>query len=196
MGAVDWHTLAQKLGTFRDGGESGGEDLGRQSLELIVGVDVLRSAVDYYIAGNPGSELARSVLALLKPSSAMERCLEIARSDADVESRRSAVELLRVVADGRGIDWAAEFLRDQDDGVQVWGAGMVDQLLWSGLADPDDCGQLLEAMERHPNVGVQRQASLVRAFLASRQKQAEPGVCGRGRVIGFFHCSAGHSPPP
>jgi hypothetical protein len=185
MGAVDWHTLAQQLGTLHDSGESGGSDLGRQALELIVGVDALRSAVDYFIMGAPGSELARSVLALLKPSSAMERCLEVARSDADAESRRSAVELLRVVADRRGIDWAAEFLRDEDEGVQVWGAGIVDQLLWSGLADRDDCGQLLEAMERHPNVGVQRYAALVRSFLASRQKQAEPDApADGGRVPG------------
>ncbi|WP_148087787.1 HEAT repeat domain-containing protein [Gemmata obscuriglobus] len=176
VGLVDWHALAQKLGTLRDGGESGGSDLGRQALELIVGVDSLRSAVDYYVAGAPGSELARSVLALLKPLSAMERCLEIARSEADAESRRSAVELLRMVADGRGIAWAAEFLGDEDEGVQVWGAGIVDQLLWSGLADPEDCGQILEAMATHPNVGVQRQAAFVRSFLASRQKAAEPGA--------------------
>jgi hypothetical protein len=174
VGMVDWHTLAQKLGSLHEGGESGGSDLGRQALELIVGVDALRSAVDYYIAGGPGSELARSVLALLKPASAMERCLEIARSDADTESRRSAVELLRVIADGRGIAWVAEFLRDEDEGVQVWGAGIVDQLLWSGLADPDDCSELLDAMERHSNTSVQQQAAFVRSFLASRQIQAEP----------------------
>src|SRR4051794_31582783 len=53
VGTVDWHTLAQKLGTLRDGGESGGSDLGRQALELIVGADALRAAVDYYIAGEP-----------------------------------------------------------------------------------------------------------------------------------------------
>lgn len=180
MGTVDWHTLAQKLGTLRDGSESGGSDLGRQAMELIVGVDALRSAVDYYIVGGPGSELARSVLALLKPSSAMERCLEIARGDADTESRRSAVELLRMVADGRGIGWAAEFLHDDDEGVQVWGAGIVDQLLWSDLADPDDCRQLLEAMESHPNAEVQQRAAFVRSFLASRQRQAEPGAAVDG----------------
>jgi hypothetical protein len=173
---VDWHTLAQKLGSLHDDGESGGSDLGRQALELIVGVDALRAAVDYYVAREPGSQLARSVLAFLQPPAAMERCLEIARSDADAESRRTAVELLRVVADRRGIEWAAEFLRDADEGVQVWGAGIVDQLLWSGQADPDECGQLLEAMERHPNAGVQRQAAFVRSFLTSRQRQAEPGA--------------------
>ena len=176
METVDWHNLAQKLGTLRVSGESGGSDLGRQALELIVGVDALRSAVDYYVAGTPGSELVRSVLAIVKPLSAMERCLEIARGEVDVESRRSAVELLRVVADGRGVDWAAEFLRDEDEGVHVWGAGIVDQLLWSGLADADDCGQLLETMDRHPNVEVRRRAVFTRTFLASRQQPDEPGA--------------------
>ena len=58
----------------------------------------------------------------------------------------------------------------------MWGAGMVDQLLWADLADPDDCGQLLVAMENHPNGGVQRQAAFVHSFLASRRRQAEPGA--------------------
>ncbi len=180
MGTIDWHTLARTLGTLGDCSESGGSDLGRQALELIVGVDALRSAVDYFIAGDPGCELARSVLTILKPPCAMERCLEVARSDADVESRRLAVNLLRNVADRRGIGWAAEFLRDEDEGVQVWGAMIVDQLLFTGLAEPDECVPILEAMEGHPNAGVRRQGAFVRSFLASGQKPAGPTAAGDG----------------
>lgn len=169
METIDWRDLAQKLGSLHEDGESGGSDLGRRALELIVGVDALRNAVDYYIEGKPGSELARSVLSLSKPFSAMERCLEIARSETDIESRRAAVELLRMVADGRGIVWAEEFLRDQDEGVQAWAAGIVDQLLWSNLADPDDCVHLLEKMEKHPNAQVQERVFFIRSFLEARQ---------------------------
>ena len=182
MATVDWHALARTLGTLGDRSESGGSDLGRQALELIVGVDALRSAVDYFIAGGPGCELARSVLTILKPPCAMERCLEIARSDADVDSRRLAVNLLRDVADRRGIGWAAEFLRDEDDGVQVWGAMIVDRLLFVGLAEPDECVGILEAMVVHPNAGVRRQGEFVRSFLASGQAPAEAPAADGGGV--------------
>lgn len=180
MATLDWHGLARQLGTIGDRSESGGSDLGRQALESIIGVEALRAAVDYFIAGDPGSELARSVLATLQPPCAMERCLEIARGDADVESRRLAVNLLRVVADRRGIGWAAEFLGDADEGVQVWGAMIVDQLLFTGRAEPDECVEILEAMEAHPNAGVRRQGAFVRAFVASRRGPGEPAAGAGG----------------
>jgi hypothetical protein len=174
--SVDWHALALDLGTLRDDGESGGSDLGRRALEVIVGADALRAAVDHYVAGHPGGELARSVLALLRPWAAMERCLDVWRGNADAGSRRAAVELLRVVADRRALAWVTEFLRDPDEGVQTWGAGVVDQLLWSGQVDPEECGPLVEIMQGHPNEGVRRYAELIRSFLAHRGSAAEPGA--------------------
>jgi hypothetical protein len=170
---VDWETLAQQLGSFRSDGEFGGSDLGRQALTLIVGADALRAAVDHYVDGRPGSQLARSVLALLRPAPAMERCLELFRSDSGVETRRTAVELLRVVADARGLGWVDEFLSDPDEGVQVWGAGLLDQLLWSEQVDPAECKALLDTMEQHPNPGVQGQAQWIRSFLDSRRESSE-----------------------
>jgi len=176
LGPVDWRALAERLGTLRADGESGGSDLGRRALELILGADALRAAVDYYVAALPGAELARSVLALLRPLPAMERCLEVWRGDADPDARRAAVELLRVVADRRALAWVGEFLRDRDDGVQTWGAGVVDQLLWSGQVDAEDCAPLMEAMQTHPNEGVRRYAELIHSFLAGRGDASEPGA--------------------
>jgi hypothetical protein len=42
--------LAEALGTLRADGESGGSDLGRRALELIIGPNVLRAAVDNDVA--------------------------------------------------------------------------------------------------------------------------------------------------
>jgi len=185
VGPVDWHAIATRLGTLRADGESGGSDLGRRALELVLGPDTLRAAVDYYVAGRPGGELARSVLALLRPGPAMDRCLELWRGHPDPVVRRAAVELLRVVADRRALGWVADFLRDADEGVQTWGAGVVDQLLWSGLAEADECGPLLEAMGGHANEGVRRYADLIRDHLARRGDTGEPpGAPDAGRDIG------------
>src|SRR4051812_43307752 len=99
--AIDWKQLGQQLGTLRVDGESGGSSEALRAIELLLGEDQLRAAVDYYVAGHRGCELARSVLWQLHPWSAMQRCYEIYRSDADVGAKVSAVELLRVVADRR-----------------------------------------------------------------------------------------------
>ena len=71
---IDWEELAQELGTLRPDGESGGSDEARRAIELLLGEDRLRQAVDYYVAGRRGSELARHVLWQLHPWSAMQRC--------------------------------------------------------------------------------------------------------------------------
>jgi hypothetical protein len=193
LGPIDWRALAERLGTLRADGESGGSELGRGALEAIVGPEALRAAVDYYVAELPGAQLARSVLALLRPWPAMERCLEVWRGGADPNARRAAVELLRVVADRRALAWVPEFLGDRDEGVQTWGAGVVDQLLWSGQVDPGECGTLLELMHGHPNPGVQRYAELIGAFLARRSDAAEPDAAAdRPRDAGHSESS----PPP
>ena len=162
---IDWEQLARQLGSLRQDGESSGSDAAKRALELRLDEDRLRAAVDYYIAGGPGAELARSVLWRVHPWSAMQRCYEIYRSDADVETRCTAVELLRVVADRRALPWAREFLDDPDPGIQIWGAGMVDQLLWSGLVEREECGDLLLSINGHSNVQVRERAEFIRSYV-------------------------------
>lgn len=110
MNEIDWETLARQLGLLHERGESGSSDAAKRALELIVSEGTCRAAVDYYIAGRRGSELARMVLWQLHPWSAMEYCYEIFKSARPLEDRRSAVELLRAVADGRALAWVSEFL--------------------------------------------------------------------------------------
>lgn len=162
---IDWQALASQLGLLREGGESSGTHRACEALESLLGEDNLRHAVDYYISGKPGSELARSVLWHIHPFSAMRYCYDIFKSDLPVEVRRSAVELLRVVADKRAVGWIAEFLNDDDPEIQAWGAGVLDQLLWSELIFPEDIEHLLVKAETHSNIGVRETAEFIRSFL-------------------------------
>jgi hypothetical protein len=169
---LDWERLALDVGALQTGGaESGGSDLARRALGELLGAEELRRAVDYYVDCKPGAELARSVLWLVRPWAAMEHCHEIVRTSQDADRRRAAVELLRVVADERVLPWIQGYLGDADAGVQQWAAGIVDQLLWSDLVEPEECADLLEAMSRHPNPGVQRTAEWVRSFLRERENR-------------------------
>jgi hypothetical protein len=167
---IDWHALAREMGTIcgpdEAGTERGGTELAREAIERLIGPTRLANAVDYYISLEPGFELARSVLWHVHPWSAMLRCREIFASKADIQARRSAVELLRVVADRRVLPWVPEFLADLDPEIQAWAIGIVDQLVFSRLVDPEECASILEAALNHSNAHIQELAAEIRERIA------------------------------
>jgi len=168
---IDWNALANQLGliTLTEGGrnERGGTEPACNALAEILGRDAMVASVDDYIARRPGAELARSVLSLLHPAWAMERCFEVFKSNDDIEIRRLAVELLRNVADARVIDWVPEFLGDPDPGIQGWGIGVIDQLLMNRRADIEDCECVLAGAEAHPNERVREKVRFIRELWPS-----------------------------
>jgi hypothetical protein len=171
---IDWEELASRLGLLTADGESSGSDQARRALELILGEDALRASVDYYLAHRRGSELARSVLWQLHPWSAMSYCYEIFKGPHAIETRRTAVELVRVVADHRALPWISEFLADKDADIQVCGVGVLDQLSWSGLIQPEAAEELLRTAEQHENEAVREVAEFIRGFLRARAETDEP----------------------
>lgn len=165
---IDWQALAIEVGALKEKGETGSSAFALRAIEILLGENNLRQAVEFYIKLKPGSELARSVLWLLHPFSAMKHCYDIYKSDAPLQDRRQAVELLRVVADRRAVGWIVEFLEDEDEEIQGWGAGVLDQLLWSGLVQPEEVEPLLQKAEVHENSYVKERAEFIRGFLQKR----------------------------
>jgi HEAT repeat protein len=102
----------------------------------------------------------------------MQRCHELYTATSDLEVRRRSVELLRVVADRRALPWVAEYLANPDMEIQGWGAGIVDQLLWSELVDPEDCEFLLVVIENHPNEAVRERGAFIKEFMGNRETTA------------------------
>jgi hypothetical protein len=165
---IDWKALATEVGSLRGDGEIGGDHLARAALTRVIGDDEWRAAVDYYVSLARGSELTRSVLWLLRPPAAMERCREIIASTVE-RDRETAAELLRVVGDARIVPWIAGYLADANESVQNNAAGMVDQLLWSDLVEPEACADLLATMRVHASEGVRERAAFIDSFLAKRE---------------------------
>ncbi|HEX8127777.1 MAG TPA: hypothetical protein VF527_01520 [Pyrinomonadaceae bacterium] len=162
---INWKSLAEHLGTLRDGGEVGGSSYARQVIESLIGEENLRQAVEYYIDGKPGCELARSVLWQIQPWSAMKHCYDIYKSDGDIGKRRIAVELLRVVADRRAMGWITEFLEDKDQEIQIWGMGLLNQLVSSGSLSESETEELLTQAGTHANPSVREIAASIRRGL-------------------------------
>lgn len=173
---IDWQELAEKLGTIRRDEpsqgytESGGDHVGRQAIAELLGERVLLNAVDTYVGHHPGSELARSVLCVLRPRVVMEHCYRIYQEESDIERRRAAVELLRVVGDKTVLSLVREFLSDPDETIQNWGAGLLDHLIFTGAVEPEYAEPFLCLGEGHTNPQVRSTSAQIREFVRKHTK--------------------------
>ncbi|MEM1008664.1 MAG: hypothetical protein AAGJ35_06625 [Myxococcota bacterium] len=166
--SVDWAELAQSI----DMKKICSTRFGNQAIASLLGEALLVEAVNAYVHDEPETELARQVLWNLRPHCAMLRCLEIYQYDPDLPHKINAVELLRVVADKSVLPWVEKFLAHEDESIQLWGAGVVDQLLWSEYATFEDCEHILEIMKHHPNQGVRGRWEFIKQFLFDRNTRA------------------------
>lgn len=163
---LDWEAIGRAVGSVESTGgatepgrtELGGSSLAREALAMVLGAEELRRMVDWYVAGASGAELVRSVLWLLHPWEAMDRCHELWASDADLGVRRAAVELLRVVADGSVLPWVPGLLADPDAEIRDLGIQVVDQLVFAELVEPEDVVDVLLEAARHPDPAVRERA--------------------------------------
>jgi hypothetical protein len=162
MEKINWQSLAERVGAISQSKnrventdnwvESGSSDLARVAIEVLIGENNLRDAVDYYISGRSGCELVKHILWQLHSWTAMEYCYKIYRSpDLDLNSRRMAIELLRVVGDRRSLIWIDEFLDDEDIYIQNYGIDLLSQLLFSDLIYPENARNLLAKSVNHIN---------------------------------------------
>lgn len=154
--SVDWEELSAAIGTrFKVGtalAETGGDNHARSALELIVGRPAWEDAVEHCLAFRPGYELARSVLSLVQPRSAMDYVHAIFKSDRTPGHRRAAIELLRSFADRTILDRVPDYLNDEDPDIRHWGLRVLDRILWCG-ADLSDPGVIsaFDAANAHPD---------------------------------------------
>ena len=77
--AIDWRELANQVGDLNpDGSEKGnGTESGRRALEITIGKENIRGAVDHWTSHGPGAFTAEKALIIISSTVAMERCYEI-----------------------------------------------------------------------------------------------------------------------
>jgi hypothetical protein len=168
---ICWNDLVALATQHAASGDVFGDPtLARLVLAEQLGEQLLRDAVDTYTRGGNGTELARSLLALLAPAASALYCHTLASQSRDVEQRRAAVELLRVVADASALSWIEGYLEDEDSEIQRWGMAVLDALIWRGQVEPADVETILTRGELHPNPRVREQARWSREELARRAR--------------------------
>jgi hypothetical protein len=177
---IDWDEFAVADAGYLG---PGGDDRARRALEVILGEQAIRSAVDYILAVRPGADLALDVLSLLRPWIAAECCHEISISSSDIDDRRRAVGLLQDVGDRRALPWISGYLDDSDSMVQMCGASVLDHLLYLYLVEPQEAEGLIKKAQHHENEAVREQAESIRNFLRDRAEGDNQEEAGDGRDV-------------
>ena len=121
-----------------------------RALEIMLGEDFFKSAVDQCIDGKPEAEFAQDILVLVRSSIAMKHCYSIYKESEDLNRRIEALGLIRWIANERVIEWIPEFLDSPDYDVQCCAVAIIDQMLFKNIIDYDDLQPILEnALQQH-----------------------------------------------
>jgi hypothetical protein len=147
----NWKDLAQHLGSIGQNSESGGTDWAIKALDVILGEEFLKSAVDWCIGGEKGSELSRSVLRHVHSNVALEYCYSIYKTNPDNQIRENALDLLKVIGDHRVLPWLPEILTDPSDTFRTLGIHILDQLYFTHKSFGSEVKELAKMVENDPN---------------------------------------------
>lgn len=166
---IEWQEVAKRVGDIR--GDAYSTPTGRRALEIVVGEANVRDAVDYWISQQPGCFTAESVLSVMRPRIAMDRCYEIYKSESDSENAVSAVFLLASFADDAALRWVHEFLEDRNRGIHWNGLAVLRTILYGPLGDTaiDAATQLLGKAEQDSDPEIRERAKLIRLEFKTKE---------------------------
>lgn len=107
----------------------GGTRAAQAAIERLLGPQLIDDAVTEYLSHGEWSELARSVLRLLRSPTARRVCLETIEG-GEPDRRRGATELLRAICTPESVELLRPLLADADPEVAMWAAKGIDDLAW------------------------------------------------------------------
>jgi hypothetical protein len=169
--AIDWYAVASEICALTPDGREriAGTDGGRRALELLLGEENIRDAVDHFTDQRPGEFTAEAVLRIIRSTVAMERCYEIYKNDPTSERAAAAVFLLSEMADSRALAWMREFMEDKNVVIRWNGVMALQQILGGALNDEDieTARKLLINAESDRDEPLRARATEIRQRLAS-----------------------------
>jgi len=168
---IDWEAVAKQVGDITPGGETYGTPSGRRALEILLGEENLRGAVDYWISQKPGCFTAEMVLAIISSKVAMNRCYEIYKTEHGTENACSAVFLLGSFAHYEALPWIREFLADSSEGIRLNGLRVLQRVVYGPLGDKDGdiAKELFDKAESDPDPEIRERAQQIRSHLPPHQ---------------------------
>jgi hypothetical protein len=174
---IDWQQIAAEIGGLDSDGEECGVGTvgGRRALEIILGEQNIREAVDWFADDKPGAFTAEMVLRIISSTIAMERCHEIYKAEPGSRRAGAAVFLLYETADHRVLPWIPEFLKDSEMAIRWNGVMALGKVLSGPLGDEGVAmaKALLISAESDADPGVRERATEIRRRLASNPKHQQ-----------------------
>lgn len=166
MMIIDWKALATQIGGLQpDGGDrTVGTQGGRRALEILIGEENLREAVECFVSLRPGAFTAEMVLKIIQSEIAMNRCFEIYKAEPRTERACSAVFLLGSMANEKALPWVREFLEDASQVVRLNGLRVLQYILYGPLNDKEMAvaTELLANAEMDSDAYVRERAQSIR----------------------------------
>jgi hypothetical protein len=168
---IDWREIASKVGGFQPDGHERitGTDGGRRALELLLGEENIREAVDHWADQKPGEFTVEQALIIIGSTVAIDRCYEIYKREPNSSRAVLAVFLLSEMADSRVLPWLREFLDDDNEGIR-WNGLMALRMVLEGALGDDGVAtakKLLAKAESDSNQRLQERAKEIRDQLRS-----------------------------
>jgi len=177
--AIDWRALGQQVGDLNaDGTEcnAGSTESARRALELLIGEENIRQAVDHWTSLEPGAYTAENTLLIISSTVAMEYCYEIYKKEPDTQRAGLAIFLLSEMADWRFMRWARELM---DDNRTRWNTVVaLEQILEGPLGDEGIslAKELLAEAETDPDQKLRERALEIHKRLASNPRLGHLGL--------------------
>ena len=113
--------------------ERGGTTVAQDVLTGVLGEEFVRTAAHHAMTLEPGAEVARSVLQLLRAPVAMQECWAVFQEpSSDDERRRLAVRLLASICDETAEPWVLPILEDAAVEVAVGAVAVVAEIAMQG----------------------------------------------------------------
>jgi hypothetical protein len=170
--AIDWRALALEVGDLNpDGSEvgCGGTDSAIRALELIIGEENIRGAVDQWVSREPGAFTAEKALLILRSTVAMEYCYRIYKNEPNTPRADGAIYLLSEMADWRFMQWARELMEDSNESVRWNTLIALNWVLQGALGDEGIAlaKELLAKAENDHEPRLRERAKEIREGLAS-----------------------------
>jgi HEAT repeat protein len=158
---IDWEAVAQQVGDD----EQAGTASGRRALEILLGEENIRNAVDYWISQKPGCFTAEMVLKIIRSKIAMERCYEVYKAEHGTENASRAVFLLASIADAEALPWIREFLDDSSRNIRWNGIYVLRNVLYGPLGDEaiTTANELLDKAESDPDPEIRERTKDIRS---------------------------------
>ena len=174
--AIDWKAIAKQVGDVSSKSETSSTLTGRRALEVIVGEENVRDAVDYWISQKTGCFTAEMVLSIMRSKVAMDRCYEIYKAESGTENAIRAVFLLTSFADGAALSWVQEFLDDPNPSIRWNGLMVLRTILDCPLGDAAIASvmELLDKAEKDSDPEMRERAKQIRSEFCSKHPYIRP----------------------